>query len=115
MRMLNRDYRGADRTTDVLAFPQYRARDLKTEIAKRSLPRASNRRAPSVVLPLGDIVINLRRTRLQARENGVPFGEELKKLLVHGLLHLIGYDHEHGGTAARKMREKTRELIKKLG
>jgi len=112
--MLNRAYRGADRTTDVLSFPQFSSEDIETELKKRSLKRAPVNRSSSYELPLGDIVINLHRTKRQAHENGAPFGEELDRLLIHGLLHLIGYDHEQGEDAARRMHRKTRELIRKL-
>lgn len=101
MKTLNRQYRGIDRTTDVLSFPQ---EDL--------LPlRAS---APQSDIVLGDIVINLHKAMRQAKENGLSFDEELKRLLIHGLLHLLGYDHEKGGYAERKMKEKAKLLLEQL-
>ena len=78
MRALNRRYRGIDRATDVLAFP-----------ADLPLPR-SPRGAPRL---LGDIVIATGVARRQARAAGEPFETELRRLALHGLLHLLGYDH----------------------
>jgi len=63
---------------------------------------------------LGDIVINLHKTARQAQEYGHSFYDELNRLLIHGLLHLIGYDHEKGEYAKRKMKKKTQELLYKI-
>ncbi|MDQ2870470.1 MAG: rRNA maturation RNase YbeY [Acidobacteriota bacterium] len=70
MRRLNRDYRGKDRSTDVLAFP-----------------------AAGGPL-LGDIVVSVPYASRQARRRGEPASREIDRLLVHGFLHLLGYDHE---------------------
>jgi probable rRNA maturation factor len=70
MRTLNRRYRRKDRSTDVLAFP-----------------------AGGAEL-LGDIVISVPFASRQARRRGEPTSREIERLLVHGLLHLHGYDHE---------------------
>jgi len=69
IRRLNRDYRRKDKPTDVLSFP-FGDPDL-----------------------LGEIYISLQRAKVQARMYGLTYDEELKRLLIHGLLHLIGYDH----------------------
>ncbi len=79
MRRLNRDYRGKDRVTDVLSFPQ-------AEGPRFPLPRT----APRV---LGDVVICTEVAARQARARGVPPGDEIEWLFVHGLLHLLGFDH----------------------
>lgn len=79
MRALNQRYRGVDRATDVLAFPADR-------IAAHRTPRG----APRV---LGDVVIATGVTRRQARDAGHPVETELCRLALHGLLHLLGYDH----------------------
>jgi probable rRNA maturation factor len=102
MRVLNRRYRGVDRTTDVLSFPQLSASHI----------RAS--RVTNHDFSLGDIVINLHKAKRQAAENGILFDEELKRLMIHGLLHLLGYDHERGGYAEKKMKKKSEELFHKL-
>jgi probable rRNA maturation factor len=101
MRILNRRYRGIDRTTDVLSFPQ---NEFISPNAEHLTPNAV----------LGDIVISLPKTKKQAEENGLTFHQELKKLLIHGLLHLIGYDHEINRYQENKMRKKAKELLDNL-
>jgi probable rRNA maturation factor len=71
-RQLNRRFRGIDRATDVLSFP--------TEDSDKT--------------NLGDIAISVDTAAQQARENGLKFDEEVAQLILHGLLHLSGYDHE---------------------
>jgi len=63
---------------------------------------------------LGDIVVNLHKAERQAREYHSTFYEELKKLLIHGLLHLIGFDHERDTRSGRKMHKKSKELLSKF-
>ena len=95
VRALNRQYRGVDRATDVLSFP---AEDAGT--ASRS---GSGARPQSVgERLLGDIVIARGVARRQARQAGHAEATELRVLALHGLLHLLGYDHERdAGTMAR--------------
>lgn len=83
MSALNRAYRAVDQPTDVLAFPAREAQ-------------------PDGGTYLGDIAISLDTARRQAAERGVDEGRELATLLLHGLLHLLGHDHErdHGEMAA---------------
>ena len=81
MRTLNRRYRGVDRATDVLSFPT------AVEEAGRAQGRAKDHQ-------LGDIVIARGVARRQARAAGHRLGVELRRLALHGLLHLLGYDHE---------------------
>ena len=76
MRTLNRAFRGVDHATDVLSFP-----------AADSAPRAA-------VRTLGDVVIATGVATRQARAAGHPLGTELRVLALHGLLHLLGFDHE---------------------
>lgn len=102
MKILNRQYRGLDRTTDVLSFPQ--SADFSIH----------DSRLTTHEFVLGDIVINLPRAKKQAIENGIAFYEELTRLLIHGLLHLIGYDHEDSKYAERKMQKKTKEILNQL-
>ena len=75
IRQLNRQFRNVDKATDVLSFP---ADD------------ASGRN----VANLGDIAISVDTAAAQAKENGLTFDEEVAQLILHGLLHLCGYDHE---------------------
>jgi probable rRNA maturation factor len=93
MKLLNTRYRKISKDTDVLSFPLI-GRDLH--------------HGPVM---LGDIVISVPRALQQAEEFGVPFYDELLRLLVHGLLHLIGYDHEINAYQKKKMGKKERELF----
>lgn len=97
MRTLNRRYRGKDRTTDVLSF---------------SLQEGGG----PAVRPelLGDIVICVPAAARQARTAGETFAGEIDRLLVHGFLHLLGYDHERGEREARRMEARERRLREAL-
>lgn len=86
---LNRQYRHKDRPTDVLSFP------------------LADERCPAL---LGDVVISVDTARRQARQRKRAFGDELRALLIHGILHLLGYDHEVSDSEAVRMRRKEREL-----
>ncbi|NCO83161.1 MAG: rRNA maturation RNase YbeY [Nitrospirae bacterium] len=110
MKELNHKYRGIDRTTDVLSFPQYERSALRTPPYP---PLSKGGTEEGVVL--GDIVINLQAAKRQAHEDGLSFTGELQWLLVHGVLHLIGYDHERSKYAERKMRTMEKELLGHLG
>lgn len=121
--MLNRQYRLIDRTTDVLSFPQFSAKELKAKVMKQttspSLERlshlyTSDLQTSSFILPLGDIVINLHKAKRQAEENGLTLNEELKRLLIHGLLHLLGHDHEKGSDAGKKMKALSNKLLREM-
>jgi len=96
MRTLNREYRGKNRTTDVLSFSMLEG------------PFAAVR--PDL---LGDIVISVPMAEKQARAAGHSLFREIELLLVHGLLHLLGYDHERSPAAARRMRRKEQMLLKR--
>lgn len=89
MRRLNRTYRGKDQTTDVLSFP---AGDARNGF-------------------LGDLVVAEPEARRQARGSGSAFPRVVEKLLLHGLLHLLGYDHE---TDRGEMDEIERRLRRRL-
>ena len=95
IRRLNRQYRQQDYPTDVLAFPLREADGPRTSL-------------------LGDVVISLPKAAQQAAQHGLSIEEELRKLLIHGILHLKGYDHEMGEMEALRMRRKEREILKKL-
>lgn len=99
MRALNRLYRGIDKTTDVLSFPQ------------TGFKPSASRLQPYI---LGDIVLNLDQIKRQAIENNVSFKDELRLMLIHGLLHLLGYDHERNERAAVIMRKKEKSLLNAL-
>ncbi len=97
MRSLNRRYRGIDRTTDVLSFSFREGAfgDLRPEA-------------------LGDIVISVPRADRQAREAGHPLNHEIEILLIHGLVHLLGYDHERSPSEARRMQLRERQFLERI-
>jgi rRNA maturation RNase YbeY len=101
MRRLNRDYRKQDRPTDVLAFP----------MRKALTPH------PSPLTPeiLGDVVISVPTALRQAGEDRRSLDDELATLLVHGVLHLCGYDHERNEKEAALMRRRERAVLKAIG
>ena len=80
MRELNRRWRGKAGTTDVLAFPAEQDEFEKAEGAT-----------------LGDVIISVERAERQAVEHGLTLENEIEQLILHGLLHLCGYDHETDG------------------
>ena len=96
MQALNRRWRRRDRPTDVLSFAQREGAGL----------------APDGLL--GDVVISLDTARRQAKERGESLGREADRLLVHGLLHLLGYDHERSAAEARRMQRRERSLARWL-
>ena len=100
MRSLNRQYRGKDRTTDVLAFAMREART----------PHVS-RFAPDM---LGDVVIAVPMAVRQAKQGQRSLDEELRVLLIHGILHLCGYDHERSKKEARRMHRRERVILRSL-
>ncbi len=97
MRSLNRRFRGIDRTTDVLSFSFREGAfgDLRPDA-------------------LGDIIVSVPQAERQAREAGHPLLREIEILLIHGLLHLLGYDHERGPSEARRMRRREQQFLKRL-
>ncbi|MBE0430557.1 MAG: rRNA maturation RNase YbeY [Dehalococcoidia bacterium] len=97
---LNRDYRGLDEVTDVLAFRMLNPQDSDVSFA---VP-------PDGVTHLGEVIISCPRAAEQAGEQGHSFEYELALLIIHGLLHLLGHDHEEPEEEAR-MKEKERRLM----
>ena len=98
IRQLNKKFRDYDEATDVLSFPQNSDEDPPI---------------PGEMI-LGDIAISLDKAKIQAKEHGLKLKEELILLLIHGILHLLGYDHEISEQEEKKMRNKTRELFKEI-
>ncbi len=87
MRELNGRYRGLDRTTDVLSFPGDRT------------PEGRH---------LGDVAISVPAARRQAAARGHDLGRELKLLLLHGILHCLGHDHETDGGRMERLERRLR-------
>lgn len=96
IRQLNREYREQDRPTDVLAFPM----------------RESDNPYPTL---LGDVVIAVPTALRQANEAGRSLDAEVVTLLVHGVLHLCGYDHERSKKEAALMRRREQTILKTIG
>lgn len=96
---LNRQYRGKRGPTDVLSF---------------SLTEGEEIASPDPGEPsgLGDIVISLDRAVAQANEYEIALEEELARLAIHGLLHLLGYDHEESGTEGEMFDEQDEYLAR---
>ncbi len=86
LRRLNRDYRGVDAPTDVLSFGN---EDDAGFVVAPDAPRY-----------LGDVVISFPHAEAQAAQAGHPVGDELRLLVVHGVLHLLGHDHAEPGEKA---------------
>jgi len=110
MRVLNRSYRRKDYATDVLSFPAATSHP-PSQAAPASAGRPATSHQPPASSPcLGDIVIATGVARRQAREAGHPETRELRILALHGLLHLLGYDHEQDdgrmGREERRLRRK---------
>jgi probable rRNA maturation factor len=158
IRVLNRDFRGKDESTDVLSFPQLdeatddatailslpqfeeamddvasgrgrarrrSARPRPDEAAAQALTRARSARVNACAaiyargraagdsrppLALGDVVISVDTVRRQAHALGVTTAVRIRTLLIHGLLHLLGYDHERSPAEARRQFAREREL-----
>jgi probable rRNA maturation factor len=101
VRNLNRLYRGRDEPTDVLSFASHEG-DAFVE-------------APDESPSLGEIVICLPVVLAQARDAAREVRGEVAHLLVHGLLHVLGYDHEASEADSRRMQEREDELLDALG
>ena len=94
MRELNRRWRGKRGTTDVLSFPA----------EQDELERQAG-------ATLGDVVISVEQAQRQAREHGLTFENEIEQLILHGLLHLCGYDHETDGGQMNRLELRLRRRL----
>ena len=102
MRRLNAKYRHKDTATDVLSFPSGTGQ----EAGGRTGSYGPSGREP--VPDLGDLAIALGVARRQAREQGHPLATEVRILALHGLLHLLGYDHEADQGQMQRLEERLR-------
>jgi probable rRNA maturation factor len=100
---LNRNYRGVDEPTDVLAFYMLSQQEADFSFV---LP-------PDGVTHLGEVIISYPQAVEQAREQGHPVEQELALLIIHGILHLLGYDHEEAEDEA-EMRAREKELLEEI-
>lgn len=94
MRVINNSYRQIDRTTDVLSFPMNEGRDIQLTM-------------------LGDVVISIDTAIRQAGSADISLGREFTFLYIHGLLHLMGYDHEIGELEEKEMFDLQEKILSK--
>jgi probable rRNA maturation factor len=102
IRELNRDYRGLDEATDVLAF----------QMLSRKDPDESFVHPPDGITRLGEVIISYPKALEQAKEQGHTTERELALLVIHGILHLLDYDHEDSGEEAG-MRAREEEHLQR--
>lgn len=110
IRELNRDTRGMDKVTDVLSYPTLdgiKGKPLSQKDYPYDLDEEGN-------LCVGSIAVCIKRAKEQAEEYGHSYKRELHYLIVHGVLHCLGYDHMTDEDKA-EMREKEEEILQKLG
>jgi probable rRNA maturation factor len=95
IRKLNRKFRGKDYATDVLSFP------VENDLS-----------GPERLL--GDVIISVEKAREQAKERGRTLDEEMVTLLIHGVVHLLGYDHERSAKDAKVMTRLEKRIYRAL-
>ena len=97
MRRINREHRAKDETTDVLSFPMYEP---------FAVPKKATAALPEIML--GDIIISVDVAVRQAAAYDARLDAEIERLLVHGIAHLLGHDHEEPTQRRRMVREEKR-------
>lgn len=102
IRKLNKEFRGIDRSTDVLSFP----------LGENGIYDINHDTGAKL---LGDVVISIPHAVAQAEEYGHSLQREIGFLTVHSMLHLLGYDHINGGIEEMRMREKEETVLTHLG
>ena len=111
IRRLNANFRGVDKVTDVLSFPAF-----QIEVGVM-FDLGNNEVVPfkteSDFIHFGDMALCLKQTKKQAKEFGVSVESEIKKLVIHSMLHLMGYDHIEDGDfeIMKKQEEKLDKII----
>ena len=105
---INRDMRQVDRATDVLSFPEF-------DLTPGQLPGEEDADPGTGLVPLGDMVISMEHVAAQAKEYGHSNRRELAYLVVHSVLHLLGYDHLDEGPMKAQMRGREEAIMAALG
>ena len=105
---INLEQRDVDRPTDVLSFPMF-------DLEPGEHPDEEDADPETGLIPLGDMVISLERTREQAKDFGHSPEREICYLAVHSVLHLLGYDHMDDGPMKAQMREREEAILSALG
>lgn len=108
VQQLNRDYLGRDRPTDVLAFGMLP--ELSAGGVAEAPPFVT---PPNGVVHLGEVIISYPQAVIQAREHHHSVEKEIAILIIHGVLHLLGYDHEEP-ESERQMRAREREILSRV-
>ena len=105
---INLDMRQVDRATDVLSFPEF-------DLTPGQLPGEEDADPGTGLVPLGDMVISMEHVAAQAKEYGHSDRRELSYLVVHSVLHLLGYDHLDEGPMKAQMRGREEAIMAELG
>lgn len=100
IRELNKRYLKKDRPTDVLSFPIFN-------------PKISDLKLFPFKL-IGDVIISVEKAEWQAKSMNISLDEEIRRLLMHGILHLFGYEHENDRKKALQMKRKEEIMLRKL-
>lgn len=101
---INREMREVDAPTDVLSFPVF-------DLFPGELPDEEDADPGTGLIPLGDMVLSMERVLAQAKEYGHSNRRELAYLVVHSVLHLLGYDHLDEGEEKAKMRAREEAIM----
>ena len=107
---INLEQRGVDRPTDVLSFPMFQLTPGVPPAPEDGLADPA-----TGLVPLGDMVISMDRVKAQALEYGHPKRRELAYLVVHSVLHLLGYDHLDEGPMKAQMRRREEAILGQMG
>ena len=105
---LNNQYRNKPMPTDVLSFPEF-------DLTPGQLPGPEDADPGTGLVPLGDMVISMEHMAAQAKEYGHSNRRELAYLVVHSVLHLLGYDHLDEGPQKKQMRAREEAILAELG
>ena len=105
---LNNQYRNKPMPTDVLSFPEF-------DLTPGQLPGPEDADPGTGLVPLGDMVISMEHVAAQAKEYGHSNRRELAYLVVHSVLHLLGYDHLDEGPQKKQMRAREEAILAELG
>ncbi|MDR0905936.1 MAG: rRNA maturation RNase YbeY [Oscillospiraceae bacterium] len=106
---VNKEFRGIDAPTDVLSFPVFEFKAGGFDVNDGEIDIETG------LLPIGDIVLNAAQLDKQAADFGQTRERETAYLVIHSVLHLLGYDHTDEGAQKRQMREREKEILKELG
>ena len=111
IKRLNAEFRAIDKVTDVLSFPSFQIS--AGEILKEDDEMISLFKLDNGLVHFGDMALCFKQTKRQAKEFGVSVESEIKKLVIHSMLHLMGYDHieDEDYEIMKKQEEKLEKLI----